>query len=135
MCYEQYSIFRANIYFVYDKYNFFHENIAFLRIDPGFSLTVAKAMTIQNGGGLRPPPQRGGGGLRPPPPLGGSILCIAVAFATVRENPGSILKHVIFLLQICCVFHDISFYGKCYICMRNAIILITILYFHEAFFH
>ena len=49
---------------------FFITNILFLRIDPGFSLTVAKATTIHK---MEPPK----GGRRP---KAAPILCVAAAF-------------------------------------------------------
>ena len=56
---------------------------------PGFSLTVAKATTIHKmGAAFGRPPKGGAAAFGRRPPFGGSILCIVVAFATVRENPG-----------------------------------------------
>ena len=62
------------IAFLMKIYNFVMTNIVILGIDPGFSLIVTKATTIHKMG-----------------------AAFVLAFATVRENPGSILKQTICL--------------------------------------
>ena len=64
-------------------------------------------------------PQKGWEGRRPPP-FGGRlkaapILCSVVAYATVSENPGSILKNAIFIMTILYFMENAMFKEKCYL--------------------
>ena len=75
------------IAFVMTNITFIMKIIHVLRID--LYTIVAKATTIHK---VEPP--KGG---RRPKAAAPPILCIVVAFATVRENQRSILKNVIFV--------------------------------------